>query len=186
MEKREQILSDPATHALYQTMLRYLSKGDASKERLRDRIKRLQLRYPKTIRYQGYTPERVEMIIKILEDDDLINETRYAERVFESLRDKYNGMRLIRQKMLARKIDSTVVNNTIKSFEATGQGQDLQRIIVRAEKKYETLLLKRKGERGASTRARQDLYQWLSLRGYGSDEIQSILEVLREDREHDS
>lgn len=170
---KDLILSDPDLKNIYDKMLDYLSKNDMAEARLVDRVHRLQLRYPRSERYRNYSKENCRIVIPLLREEGYVDEERYARRVFDSLKDKKDGLRAIRQKMLRRQISAAVVDDLLRRFtEATRQ--DLTKITEAARKKLGQLCNRFAADPVKKFQIRQKLYAWLAMKGYSSEEIASI------------
>jgi SOS response regulatory protein OraA/RecX len=157
-------------------MLEWLAAGEVSEQRLIDRIIRLKHLYPDTVRYVFYTKQNAEKVIEVLRKQGLVDDHRYALRLFELLKDKKDGLRAIRRKMLTRKFPSTLVDEIISDFKQTGKHQDLEKIIAVARIKYQRLQEKYGADPKKKYQIRPKLYAWLAMRGYGSEESKVILE----------
>jgi regulatory protein len=118
------------------------------------------------------------VVIDYLREKGLINDRRYAERLFELLKDKKDGMRAIRRKMLARQIPSRVVDAVLKDFRENGGTQDLERIIDAARVKLQKLNAKYGKDPVKKYQVNSKLYAWLAMRGFGPDESREILRKL--------
>ncbi|MEK7584132.1 MAG: RecX family transcriptional regulator [Patescibacteria group bacterium] len=169
----EHILSDPDLKNIYDKMLDYLSKNDMAEARLVDRVHRLQLRYPRSERYRRYSKENCRVVIPLLREEGYVDDERYARRVFDSLKDKRDGLRMIRQKMLRRQIKVTVVDELLKKFSEAVR-QDLTKITEAARKKLHQLRDKYASDPVKKFQIRQKVYAWLAMKGYSSEETASI------------
>ena len=174
------LLDDPNLKNMYLKMVDYLSQGDMSEARLVNRIDRLRLRYPTTERYRGYTKENAWKVIPLLRERGFINEERFARNVLSALRNKYDGLRAIRRKMLNREIQTELVDHLIKEYELS-EKQDLTNITERARQKYERLTEKFKNQSHWRHMVNQRMYAWLSMRGFSPEEISAILGNFRGD-----
>ena len=167
------LFSDPDLKNIYDKMLDYLSKNDMAEARLIDRVHRLQLRYPKSERYRRYSKDNCRIVIPLLREEGYVNEERYARRVFDSLKDKRDGLRAIKQKMLRRQIDAAVVDDLLRRFLET-ERQDLSKIIEAARNKLDRLRSRYASDPVKKFQIKQKFYAWLAMKGYSSEEIASI------------
>lgn len=172
------ILSDPDLKHIYDKMLEYLGQGDMAEKRLVSRIERLRIRYPKTARYEHYTAAYAWKVIPLLREQDYINEERYAQRLFNALKDKRDGLRALRRKMLRRDIQQEVVDRIIRSFEESGAEQDLAKIITAAREKLRALKEKYGADPVKKHHIRSKLYAWIAMRGYSSEDFAKIWEKI--------
>ncbi len=170
------IFQDEDLQHIYQKMLEWLSDGEVSERRLIDRIVRLKRLYPDSVRYVFYTQKNAEKVIEVLRKQDLVNDRRYASRLFELLKDKKDGMRAIRRKMLSRKLPANIVDQVLGDFQNSGQQQDLRKVIALTRSKYQRLQEKYGADPKKKYQIRPKLYAWLAMRGFGLEESKVILE----------
>lgn len=168
------LLSDIDLKHMYDKMLEYLADGDMSEKRLVTRIERLRIRYPESKRYARYTSDNAWKLMPIFRENGYINEERYAQRLFDSLKDKRDGMRLIRRKMLRRDIRPDVIHTVCSSFEESGTEQDLSKIVAAATAKLRLLTAKYGSDPVKKYQIRSKMYAWLAMRGYEVEERAKI------------
>ncbi|MBI4090561.1 MAG: RecX family transcriptional regulator [Candidatus Komeilibacteria bacterium] len=168
------LLADPDLKNMYDKMLEYLADGDMAEKRLVNRIERLRLRYPETKRYDRYTSDTAWQLIPLLRENGYINEERYAQRLFDSLKDKKDGLRLIRRKMLRRDIRPEIVGQICSTFEGSGSEQDLSKIVAATTAKFLSLTEKYGSDPIKKYQIRSKIYAWLAMRGYGVEESATI------------
>lgn len=178
-------LSDPDFRHMYDKMLEYLADGDMSEQRLVNRIERLRIRYPESKRYVRYTSDNAWKLIPMLRESGYINEERYAQRLFDSLKDKRDGLRLIRRKMLRRDIRPEVIGQICSSFEESGAEQDLTKIIAVTQTKLRLLTAKYGFDPIKKYQIRSKMYGWLAMRGYGVGESAKIWQKINSHSEND-
>jgi SOS response regulatory protein OraA/RecX len=171
-----QTFEDPDLKHIYQKMLEWLSVGEVSEQRLIDRILRLKRLYPDTVRYVFYTKANAQKVVEYLRDQGLVDDRRYATRLFELLKDRKDGLRAIRRKMLARKLPKGIVDEVLNDFEQSGQSQDLEKIIALTRVKYERLHTKFGTDSKKKYQIRSKLYAWLAMRGFRPEDSKGIIE----------
>lgn len=170
-----QTFEDEDLQHIYQKMLEWLSIGAVSEQRLVDRIVRLRRLYPETYRYRNYTRENAGAVTKYLKQQGLVDDRRLAERLFELLKDKKDGLRAIRRKMLARKLPVKIVDAVLKEFTEQGIMQDHEKILAAVRLKHARLKEKYGADPKKKYQIRPKLYAWLAMRGYNPDESSEIL-----------
>lgn len=163
---------------IYTKMLEWLSVGEVSEKRLVDRIVRLKRLYPDTVRYAFYTEKNAKIVVDYLREQDLVNDQRYTERLFELLKDKKDGLRAIRRKMLNRQLPKSAVDAVLKDFHQSGGKQDLERITAAATAKLAKLQSKYGNDPKKKYQIRSKLYAWLAMRGFGPEESSLVLKRL--------
>lgn len=182
MINRDSIFKEQHLKNIYNKMLDYLSKSDMAEQRLVDRIERLKLRYPHSKRYELYTKANAWKVIPLLREDGYVDEERFAGRVFESLKDKKDGLRMIKRKMLSRQIKAEVVEKTINEFVRSERHQDLTKITRAAKDKYSRLNDKFGKDPVKKYQIRSKLYAWLAMRGFDAGEAAKIIEKADKNR----
>lgn len=160
---------------IYHKMIDYLSTADMSETRLVNRVCRLKKLYPDSERYRNYTEENCRKVIGVLREEGLVNEQRYAERLFHSLRDKKDGLYVLRRKMLQRAIQKNIVDAIIHEFTTSGDSQDLSMIVEATKAKKSILQKKYANDAQKDRKVRFALQSWLVLKGYRQDDISAIL-----------
>lgn len=171
------LLDDQNLKNIHSKMIDYLADGDMAEKRLVDRIVRLRLRYLDSKRYIGYTAENAKLVIPLLREEGYVNEERYAHNLFENLKDKKDGLRSIKRKMLHRQIKPEIVTAIMEEFEESGRTLDLTKIRALAKAKLARLNEKYGSDRVKKYQIRGKMYAWLSTRGYGPAEIAEILKA---------
>ncbi len=174
-----QTFDDPDLQHIYQKMLAWLADGEVSEKRLVDRIVRLKKLYPDTIRYVFYTKENAQKVVEKLCQQGLVDDRKYAARLFELLKDKKDGMRVIRRKMMSRKLPMHIVDDVLKEFEENGGKQDLEKITSAAKIKYQRLHEKYGADPKKKYQINSKVYAWLALKGFNPDESRHILDKIR-------
>jgi len=175
MIDRDSLFNEQHFKNIYLKMLDYLSKNDMAEQRLVDRINRLKIRYPASKRYELYTKVNAWKIIPLLREDGYTDEERFAARVFDSLKDKKDGLHMIRRKMLYRQINPKVVEQIVNIFVNSEHRQDLSKITHAAKEKYRNLQKKFDQDPVKKHQIKSKLYAWLAMRGFDSHEATRII-----------
>lgn len=155
--------------------LAYLAQADMAEKRLVKRLTRLPKLFPRAPRYASFTAENAWKIVDGLRQEGLVDEKRFAEKVLHNLKDRRDGWRTIRLKMLRRDIQPTVVDEVMGRFKVSEQKQDLNKIIASATVKFGRLLEKSSNDPKRKSQVKPKLYAWLAMRGYDGDDIKEII-----------
>ncbi len=153
----------------------YLARQSFSERKLLQKVTDLKKNYPKTKRYEFYTPVHVQKVLDEFKEQGLINDWQYARDVLRSLKDRKDGIHRIQQKMYRRLIPKEIIEAVLREWREEGKDQDYAVIIRETKRKAERLAEKYPGKREQYTN-RQRLYAFLAQKGYEPEEIGEIIQ----------
>ena len=141
----------------YETALNLLTARDMTAHDLTSGLKR-----------RGYTEDVAEAICRRLQENRLIDDTRYAERYVELHKQAQTGRYALRRKMRAKGLDESLVDGLLEeNLDDESQLEGARALAARLARRYE-------GEEPRKARAK--VSQALARRGYSWDIISQALD----------
>lgn len=141
----------------YETALSLLTARDMTAHDLTSGLKR-----------RGYTEDVAEAICRRLQENRLIDDTRYAERYVELHKQAQTGRYALRRKMRAKGLDESLVDGLLEeNLDDESQLEGARALAARLARRYE-------GEKPRKARAK--VSQALARRGYSWDIISQALD----------
>lgn len=142
----------------YETALNLLTARDMTAHDLTSGLKR-----------RGYTEDVAEAICRRLQENRLIDDTRYAERYVELHKAAQTGRYALRRKMRAKGLDESLVDGLLEeNLDDESQLEGARALAARYARRYE-------GEE--PRKARSKISQALARRGYSWDIISQALDA---------
>ncbi len=128
---------------IYKRALTVLGRRDCSQAQLRASLLNLKKWYPKSKLYSEYTSDRVDQVIKELEEARLLDEKRALRNMLEAGKTGRYGINRIRLRMLRNRYRREYIDEVLREYGDYGSQQDFSKIVKVArtkkaawEKKY--------------------------------------------------
>ena len=120
----------------------------------------------------GYVAPAAEAAVARLQENRLVDDRRYAERIAQSQLTKAAGVYAVRRKLRAKRLSEEDIDAAMEGFDDEQQAAACRAAAERLWRKYAAL---------PAREGRAKLSQALARRGFGWDAIRSAVEELGED-----
>lgn len=118
---------------------------------------------------KGFVAPAAEATVERLNENRLVDDRRYAERIAQSLLSKNAGAYAVRRKLRAKLLSEEDVEAAMEGFDEEQQAQACLETAEKLWRKYASL---------PSREGRAKLSQALARRGFGWDAIRSVVDAL--------
>lgn len=116
---------------------------------------------------KGYAAPAARACVERLVENRLVDDSRYAERIAQSQKNKAVGAWSVRRKLMAKRLDEEIIDAVMEDFDSEQQSSACIQAAEKLWRKYASL----PGREG-----RAKLSQALARRGFGWDAIRSTVD----------
>lgn len=164
--------------AIYKRALTVLGRRDCSQQQLRTSLLNLKKWYPKSRLYKEYTSDRVDQVIRELEESGLLDERRALRNMLEAGRTGKYGINRLRLRMIRNRYKKEHIDAVLREYGDYGSQQDFSKIVHVVRLKKASWEKKYAGDRRKLMSVPGRIRMLLAQKGFTPQDAAAILKQL--------